>query len=782
MTALPDEFIVDFDRKEIGNATYFQGIENSLLDRGQIEGNSERTLYPARIFVKPYDPIPNLGRPALSIDLLDFAGRHFTSMADLKRLLEKSDKDSDENKALREVNETLEKADAYIILISTAEIDPGEEIPQRTPFTPSVNFLLTHCRDQRKPVALLFSQEDRTPKLTEKLFREIPRVQEFERKFTSNHEEYLAKGRPFGIVKRISCYVAGEDDRPRRQSLGNIWRPEPAEVVIELLRAAMPQIRKRLADDAAKIELDKREQENEEHRQWRRVLALRIAVAIGIATLLALLVFAYFWREGSEQVRVLSGAEAILREGQLASMSEDLERRLAEILADYRAHPDQTASRVGAAIRDLDPALYEAARRLTEKPSLEAAYAEELRRLQKLVSEFDPAVAARWPPALAPALEARSAFLSDWLGTARPDRRERIRTLDQAAKRFRDASDSAFSIALAERSTQVKGEEVASWQERINADADVQSRLGTIQSLLASVSSKEDPELSRLARKALAGHLATTLLQRQENGLLRERLLQPQVADLAPLADGQVRFDVLAERLASCPDPGDCQSRRTSVEAVLDEANTASTSWSAGVENVLRSLLLDLSVEGRREIWEALAEALRGAYLFSPRPDAWPEGIQPLPDGILPTSGDEIDSTASLIERIGRRPIYDGELRYLSDRLALTAAQRQAVPLYAEIREALTGGASELPTEKLEEIRDQLPESNVSGGMPGPLSELRGELGSSINLAEKVTAERSKAFGDPAAEGQLDRLLKDALRRYCAALDPAPQLGCADAG
>src|SRR5215216_81515 len=205
-TAFPDDVIVDFERKEIGNATYFQSIEDSLIAKGPTQGTTDRSLFPARIYVRPYEPLPGTARSMLSVDILDFAGRHFRSMADLKDLAEASDSDPEDIKALREVNETLEKADAFVILINSTEIDPLNETPRRNPFSPSVNFMLSHCRAQRKPVALLFSQIDQTPLLNEELFHTLPRVQAFERQFTEDHEEASQGGRPFGIVRRISCY------------------------------------------------------------------------------------------------------------------------------------------------------------------------------------------------------------------------------------------------------------------------------------------------------------------------------------------------------------------------------------------------------------------------------------------------------------------------------------------------------------------------------------------------------------------------------------------------
>ncbi|MFP5245042.1 MAG: hypothetical protein ACLGH0_00005, partial [Thermoanaerobaculia bacterium] len=232
-TACPDDVVLDFDRDEIGNADYFRDIEDRIIATGKPEGTLPQALVPARIYVKPYRPLSVAVPPVLAVDIQDFAGRHFRSLANLKGLGAPKDSDPDDVKALRQVNETIKKADAFIILINSTEIDPLNETPQRNPFSPSVNFLLSHCRTENKPVALLFSQSDQTKMLTEDVFQTLPRVQAFERQFTSDHAAAEAGKRPFGIVRRIACYETVEGDlAPIRQTMdGSIWKPEPAQIV-----------------------------------------------------------------------------------------------------------------------------------------------------------------------------------------------------------------------------------------------------------------------------------------------------------------------------------------------------------------------------------------------------------------------------------------------------------------------------------------------------------------------------------------------------------------------
>jgi hypothetical protein len=786
-TAFPDDVIVDFERKEIGNANYFQSIEDSLIATGPTQGTTDRSLFPARIFVKPYEALPGNGHAMLSVDLLDFAGRHFRSMADLKDALEASESDADDIKALREVNETLEKADAFVILINSTEIDPLDETPRRNPFSPSVNFMLSHCRAERKPVALLFSQIDQTPRLTEELFRTLPRVREFERKFTQNLQESALPGkRPFGIVRRISCYETVSGDlAPRRQTLdGSIWCREPAEVVLDLLRAAMPRIHERLAREAEETEKLKEGEKLAEHRKRQRQWAFRIAALLGILMILGFLAFAWYKRTESHQVRLLDSVEDNLREGKPAPLSPASAAELGKILAAHRANPGGTPSGVRAAIEDLESALGAAAQRLAGEPLLAVPYREEVAQFQSLVPLFDPAVTEPWQQKLLPLLAARSEFLSDWFGTERKERRTRTSALDQSAKRFLDAGDRVFANLLTAQSTQEKEAEVAGWQTRIDADADVASRLATLQNLLASTVAERDPELTRLARKALAGQLVATILQRQENGFLREKLLTPLAPNLAKLGDGEVRFEGLARDLLACAKKEECESRQEAVQSAITDAGTAAASWSSGVDNLLRSLLLDLPLEERREVWGALAESLASSYLFSIRADAWPEEIGPPQTRLFALAKAETDPTADLIERISRHPIYEGELHYLGDRLAALEIRRRVVPIYSTILSALSQRESSLPTSDLAQVGEQVSSTLADRTeATGPLTEIGREIEQALALARSINDQRARGgFGDPSAVERLEHLLNDAKRGHCAALEPheAPT-ECADA-
>jgi hypothetical protein len=448
-TAFPDDVILDFDREDIGNADYFRDIEDRLIENGHPEGTLPNSVFPARIYVKPYRRLPGSMPPVLSVDIQDFAGRHFRSLANLKNLGAAKDSEPDDLKALRKVNETVRKADAFVVLINSQEIDPLNETPKRNPFSPSVNFLLSHCRAERKPVALLFTQIDQTPRLTEEVFRSMPRVQAFERQFTEDQDEAATGRRPFGIVRRVACYETVPGDlAPTRQSFdGNIWRPEAAQVVLELLRAAMPRINARLSAAAA---AEHRRREEATASAMRAAARLRIIyAAAGVSLLIAIgvIAFALHARFESRKVRVLAGIATTMSGGRLTALQTTEEATLGEILSAYRTDHGGTSPEVRSAIRDVHKAFARTAQRLAEKPAFDSGYAEELMRFRRLALLLDPENAAEWRPALQPLLDARTAFLSEWFAhdNGKP---ERTTILETAIRQFR-TRDEIFARALA---------------------------------------------------------------------------------------------------------------------------------------------------------------------------------------------------------------------------------------------------------------------------------------------------------------------------------------------
>lgn len=771
---LPLDLMGTLDRDKIGGASYFQGIEDALLAQGPTQGTTERALFPARIYIKPSEAIPGVERSTLAVDLLDFAGRHFRSMADLKHLLEESGADVEETKALREVNAMLERADAFVILINSREIDPMNPAPSRNPFGPSVMFMLAHCLENRKPVALLFSQVDQTPMLTNEVLHEIKTVKRFETQFTENLDEASTPGgRPFGIVRRISCYETLPDDlTPKKHGEGgNIWRPEPAQIVLTLIRATMPTIK---AKHLAALAEAERVRQEEELKNQRRRKVRRLSAVAAVAALLIVISVAVFWKYTNDERREVATLERMteaVQEGNLTGIPSALEADVARILSVNRDNPDGTGSSVRSSIVSLQTAIGEAGERMAGQPLLDAGYATNLARFEGLLSHFDANVVEPWQQTVLPVLTPRRELLSEWFSSAPKERSKRTKLLDEAAQRFNDAGDRAFSTLLSAQSTREKEAEIAGWQGLVDADADVESRLRTIQFLLTSSLQQPDPEFTRLARKALAGHVATTILKRSENSLLREKLLSPLLPDLALFGDGDVRFDVLARDLLNCPSRQECERRLAIVQSVKNDASTNVQSWGSAVENLLRSMLLDLPREERPAIWSAFAASLASSYFFSGRRDAWSEGMTPLHAYVLAVASSDTDWTLELIARLAQHPVYANELDYLNDRLTATEVRRRVVPIYSQILTALSQPQGFLPAEDLTWLSRQLSTALAGRQLNGPLGEITGEINQTLDLVNTVNNGRARGQAiDAVSARRLEKLLRDAHRGHCGAL------------
>jgi hypothetical protein len=455
-TACPDDMLLDFDRHEIGNANHFQFIEDQLIKKAKSTGTDTFELFPARIYVKPLERLPGVAPAVLSVDIKDFAGGHFRSLADLTSLGNPRASDSAETKALREVNETIQHADALIILIDSTQIDPLDDTPKSNPFTPSVNFLLSHCRAENKPVALLFSKADQTQHLTDEIFRKMPRVQAFQRQFTSDLTEGAEGKRPFGIVRRIACYETVEGDlAPIRQTMdGSIWRPEPAKIVLDLLRAAMPRINARI-----QAAIDEKRKDDEQaalaakKRQSRRLLASAATLAAILLAYAISLLWSHAQSE-SRKLQLLKDVESRISEGKLDAISTPMEASLGEILAAYRSDRGGTSSPMKAAIRGVHAAFGEVAQKLADEPSLEPAYSTQLNRFLSLVPLIDPENTADWRQTVLPILQARAAFLSTWFASGEQSA-DRTIVLNDAVQQF-SAADEVFARVLAKQSTRQK--------------------------------------------------------------------------------------------------------------------------------------------------------------------------------------------------------------------------------------------------------------------------------------------------------------------------------------
>jgi hypothetical protein len=770
---LPNDVIFDFDRKEIGNATYFQSVEEQLVRDGVAPGNQRNANYPVRIVFRPADEVAGESR-RLSLDLIDFAGGHFRSLSDLRSL--SSSDDSAETLALREVNRFMESAHAFIILINSREIDPGSETPDRHPFSPSVNFLLGHCQSRKKPVALLFSQIDQS-RFVKDRFASLPRVRAFRERFSDEMKEGLRGNRPFGMARTISCYETVPGDlRPLRQSDdGNIWRPEPAQAVLELLKVVRPQVERDIAEQKRLAE--ERENAIREAEDRRRNFKFFSWISAFVLTggLLATAAHCAIDHRTKGQTDLVAGVAARVQAGSLAALPGEVDLKLSPLLASYRAAPNKTPQRLGAALRKLQAEHVAAVNRAVESPKLDSRYTTEISALVAFAGRLPES-----PPLKAPlaTLFDRGKFLGPWFSRTKPERRDRTASLDQASRKFQRAGDRRFALLLAETSLREKAQEVGAWSERLAKETGLEKHLALLQSLLASALREGDTDLAQLARKATADHLAAALLQKQENPWFREEVLKPFASGLAEIEDSEIRFEIVAREVLACQTEESCREVTGSVEAASEEAQRRAEGRSSLVENLLQRLFRDLPANQQRELWTDVAAALDRRSLFGSSAQA--AGVTSLASSIRDAVSTRPIPTAPLIERLARGPVYQAELSFLNDQLTRLAALRQLIPVYSEMLTRTADRRTIFGLGQLASLRGQL-SAAVKERANGALQPIRDHLEEVIRLADAANSTRLEG-ADAMAPARLRQKLEELRRDYCTQLSlHAPPAECRDA-
>ncbi|MDX1998984.1 MAG: hypothetical protein SF066_14810, partial [Thermoanaerobaculia bacterium] len=290
----------------------------------------------------------------------------------------------------------------------------------------------------------------------------------------------------------------------------------------------------------------------------------------------------------------------------------------------------------------------------------------------------------------------------------------------------------------------------------------------------------EDPVLSKIARKAAAGHLVTTILQVEENPLLRDRVFKPLVASLTAVEEAEVRFDVVARDLLSCKDKADCEQAARAVRGAIETAQRAVEVRSAVTENLLSSLLRGLPRAERSEVLEALAVALETTSLFTPRSDAWPEEVKPLSHWVRIAARSDTDYTNWLTERLAHAPCYVEELRFFDDRLATLAARRELIPLYSNLLVRLSDRRNILGVGELVSIQRRVRDGIAGRGeITGPLVALEQELRQVLSLTESVNSDRIGSGRETGASSRLQQKLQSLRKSYCSALEAhGPPVEC----
>ena len=296
---LSDGLLVTFER-EVSGAAYFEQLEHEIAESGRIAGTATSALEAARLLIKAPSGETSKRWDTYAVDLVDFAGGHFTAYADPVRARSHPAAAAETRRSFEDVDEFIRTADAVIVLISVTALIRASEGQGASPFTPSVDHILVNCYETSRPIALLVSQADRAPDYSDSQLNTHPRIRSFRRRFTSSRES-VDRSHPFGLAARVSCYAERADGRPLwLEGEDTFWRTEPAALVVQLVRVALERRQERVQrekeerDRIARLEQARAAQAAEATRRRDeaiRVVAernMRMAKGLGIAGLILL--------------------------------------------------------------------------------------------------------------------------------------------------------------------------------------------------------------------------------------------------------------------------------------------------------------------------------------------------------------------------------------------------------------------------------------------------------------------------------------------------------------
>jgi len=779
-----DDLLVTFDR-EFGGASYFRQVEEEIATTGTIQGTQATTFQPCRLKIELRDALPAPLGNRLLIDLRDFAGRHFRAYADPREAMRETVEES-ARQVYGAVDTSLAKADAVIILIPSTDLDPYRPAGRVDPFTPSVVALINHCREYRVPIALLVSQADLVTSVTDEYVNTLPRVVNFKNKFTSDREEFQRGGRPFGLVRTVSCYSVDKNRLPvRLTDDGRFWREEPAETVLDLLRVALPQIRRKIEHHAhaeakaLKEEEDRRRREESTQAQRRRRATAGWFLAAFVLISIALGIYRYEIHKATQRrISVLRTATESVQQGHLDALSGEGLIEIERVIREGGGNDnEENEEDVTLAVRKLQNIITRATTRLLENPSLTKKHKQDIVLLLGLTGTLIEPRETQWAESVKPVLRHRDDFLSTWL-ESKLDPRTKLSRLDLAAKEAATLDDSPFSQILQAAMIEARRDVIHEWQQEIeSARVGSSKRLSYIRELIPTVVQEKDLPLRTDGLSFLGSKLVWAIMDREDSSRLEDTLIQLE-ASLKPPQGGKLRFDIVAEFVHSCDERERCDAtvrtlqelRRTTILEV------ESRRWL--VEISLRELLDLLSPSEQKHVWESIARELEASYLFGSEPQSWPKGLLPLGQRLGRALSSSSDGSKLPLEqflnRLALAPIYEAEIIYLTDLANVEFHRRQLVQEYKRILDQFASSSSYLDTRSLGTILNSLEGTERDNTFtwdtwPEPTKALSAEVATAISKLDPFTHFGTSTSTTSSVEPARD-WLRARLSAHCAKL------------
>jgi hypothetical protein len=435
---------VTVDTTQYGGSHYFSDIEEQIRRLGRtVTGTLVGENIPAVLRKRLAQPLGSYrGGEYLPIYLLDFAGGHFTNIADMVTALDNQDTPDEVRTSLQEVQTYLDLCDGLIILVNSNNFNlEGHLASDETPFSRSVECLILKWFHARKPMALVFTQRDLNPGLTEAELQDFHIVQGFQHKFTDDLTEAKTGSKPYGFVKLMSCYeLDSASNQPKKQNReGGIWTGHAQEVFTKIMDACWESARARIQaayDETEKsrqsrriqlindeMERDRIEREKAEQRKRGAIVGIGLFV-------LALIGFRIYqliaWgqsfedniqlaKEITEEIKQdklsMSPTEYSSLHSLLDSTDSGIKGMAVDMLGNingkhYRSDLNNTVDDLWASLRDkvLDSGL--------SKGDLTGDYAIRLTEYQKLVELLPTPEPEGWEP-IQKKLDARAKFIEE---------------------------------------------------------------------------------------------------------------------------------------------------------------------------------------------------------------------------------------------------------------------------------------------------------------------------------------------------------------------------------
>lgn len=176
----------DFDRKT-GGAAYFEAQETSIRETGKVNPTVVTTNTWTKIIFEKIEPgLPDKTKK-LHVYFWDFAGKHFNALADPTYADKEQGQQEETRRIRKQVDDYLHRCDGIIVLVRSTMFLQEDKTPYKEiQFSSSVKHVISHCRKKKIPVALLFTQGDLNPQLTQQDIADFKYVKSFRTWFTDN--------------------------------------------------------------------------------------------------------------------------------------------------------------------------------------------------------------------------------------------------------------------------------------------------------------------------------------------------------------------------------------------------------------------------------------------------------------------------------------------------------------------------------------------------------------------------------------------------------------------